>query len=176
MSSDIFVISDTHFFHKNILNFKDKDGNRIRPEFSTVKEMNEFMIDQWNSIVKPTDHIIHVGDVIFGNPEFYGSVLGKLNGIKTLIMGNHDYDASLFQPWFKNIKSVLTTRNYFEKELTFSHYPMIERSFVYESPALNIHGHIHADKLESNVHINVCVEHTKYKPIHIEDILDGIFK
>jgi len=44
MSADIFFISDTHFFHKNILIFKDKDGNRIRPEFSTVTEIDEYLL------------------------------------------------------------------------------------------------------------------------------------
>jgi len=177
MAGDIFIISDTHFSHSNILTFKDKDGTKIRPEFSTVTEMDEYMLEQWNSTVKPTDHVIHVGDVIFGNPDLYNRILGKLNGEKTLIMGNHDHDAKYFQPWFKNIKSILSTRNYFEKDLVFSHYPLMDRSFKYGTrEALNIHGHIHTDKLDSTSHVNVCVEHTKYKPIHIEDILDGIFK
>ena len=39
--SNIFVISDTHFGHANILKFTDSTtGLPIRPQFSTVEEMD----------------------------------------------------------------------------------------------------------------------------------------
>ena len=50
----VFFVSDTHFFHKNII--KDCD----RP-FADVDEMNQFMIDRWNEAVGPDDIVIHVG-------------------------------------------------------------------------------------------------------------------
>ena len=51
---NIWFISDTHFNHEGILGFKDYIGKPVR-EFANVNEMNEAMMDNWNSVVKPND-------------------------------------------------------------------------------------------------------------------------
>lgn len=61
---DKWFISDTHFFHTNILKFTDKDKKRIRP-FNSLDEMHEHMIKQWNYVVKDNDYVYHLGDVTF---------------------------------------------------------------------------------------------------------------
>ena len=65
MARDIWVISDTHFDHANILNFTDAVGKPTR-NFADVEAMNEHMIERWNSVVKPGDKVYHLGDVLFG--------------------------------------------------------------------------------------------------------------
>jgi len=69
MSKEIFLISDTHFGHGNILTFKDKSGQPIRP-YKTLEEMDEALIDNWNKVVKPTDKIYHLGDVAIPRKGF----------------------------------------------------------------------------------------------------------
>ena len=50
MARDIWVISDTHFDHANILNFTDREGRPTRGDvFTDVEDMNEQMIANWNS-------------------------------------------------------------------------------------------------------------------------------
>ena len=69
MSRNIWVISDTHFQHNNILNFKGNDGLPFRM-FNDVQEMNEIMIQRQNEVVRPGDKIYHLGDVVMGiDPE-----------------------------------------------------------------------------------------------------------
>ena len=92
MIHEKFFISDTHFFHANILKFLNKSGNKIRP-FQSVEEMHEIMIERWNKNIKPTDYVYHLGDVAFGihtHRSQFNSLMHRLNGHKRLTVGNHD--------------------------------------------------------------------------------------
>lgn len=57
--SRVFFTSDTHFNHTNIIRFCE------RP-FERVDEMNEKLIDNWNSVVSPEDFVFHLGDFCLG--------------------------------------------------------------------------------------------------------------
>ena len=48
--AEVFFIGDTHFGQENILKFKDRDGNPLRP-FESLTEMHVTLIDNWNSVV-----------------------------------------------------------------------------------------------------------------------------
>ena len=87
---DIWLISDTHFGHENILGFRHggRDGPLIRgSRFSSVEEMDEAMIENWNKTVKPGDKIYHLGDVFFGPKDEFIKKWKRLNGQKRLILG-----------------------------------------------------------------------------------------
>ena len=57
----VYVISDSHFGHANILTFERDDGVRLRP-FDNVEQMHDAMITKWNETVRPQDHVYHLGD------------------------------------------------------------------------------------------------------------------
>lgn len=82
---DIWVTSDLHFDHGNILHFCPKTRN-----FKNTNSMNEALITEWNTKVKPEDYIIHLGDFCFKGVEVTSSFLQRLNGKKIMIHGNHD--------------------------------------------------------------------------------------
>ena len=50
--------SDTHFGHNNIIKF-------CKRPWKTTEEMNEALIERWNSVVKPDDIVFHLGDFAF---------------------------------------------------------------------------------------------------------------
>lgn len=74
----IYFIADTHFYHNNIIKYCD------RP-FEDVEEMNNYIVKKWNSVVKPNDIILHLGDVGFGLKEQLIPLIASLNGNKILI-------------------------------------------------------------------------------------------
>lgn len=82
-----FFISDTHFGHSNILTFKDGNDKPLR-DFSSVEEMDEFMVKNWNETVKPQDTVYHLGDVVINRRAL--PILDRLAGRKVLVKGNHD--------------------------------------------------------------------------------------
>jgi calcineurin-like phosphoesterase family protein len=106
----IYFVSDTHFFHSNIIRYckrpflqegdLDKDGNWISQFIATqrVTEMNELIIKRWNKRVNSEDTVFHLGD--FGliksgeAPEApkntFEEFRNKLNGHIIFLKGNHD--------------------------------------------------------------------------------------
>lgn len=161
-----WFISDTHFFHANIIQYCG------RP-FKDAQFMNEYMIDGWNSTVMPQDKIYHLGDVACGfggDDKKLGQLLSRLTGHKRLIHGNHD-----------NVKSVSIQKHFEKIELwygrkewgfTCSHIPLPLNHL--RDGSFNVHGHIHNNIEDDPHYINVCVEHTSYLPIHIDEILKRI--
>lgn len=78
-----FFTSDLHFFHNNIIQFCN------RP-FDSVEDMNWKLIKNWNDVVQWNDHVWVLGDFSFGTVAETENILIQLNGIKHLIIGNHD--------------------------------------------------------------------------------------
>ena len=170
MAGDIFVISDTHFNHANMLRFEDKDGKKFRGDlFKDVDHMNETMIDNWNKIVTPQDKIYHLGDVYFGAQKKADEILSRLNGKKRLIVGNHDIIYGKGNILFKHFQKIYMWRLFKEFDMCLTHVPIHVENF--RKVHYNVHGHIHEKKSVSKEYINVCVEQTNYSPVHIEDII-----
>lgn len=172
MSRNIWVTSDTHFNHANIIKYCD------RP-FHTTREMDDEMVDRWNAVVKDGDIVYHLGDVYFGGGAtdgYINTLLARLHGRKRLVLGNHDNgkDQKLQQAFQK----IVVWRMFPEFGLLLTHVPVHETSLFRgatgnekDPPKLrNIHGHIHTAKSPSKDHMCVCVEQTDYYPVNIEAI------
>jgi len=174
MSKDIWVISDTHFNHANILNFSDyRTGKQCRPDFADVTHMNEHMIERWNSVVKPGDTVYHLGDVVMGDKQWMHSNFNRLNGSKYLIIGNHDDIRFLSSGgWFRKVEM---WRNFKEHGLVLSHVPLHPMAASRGRPdqarqLVNVHGHIHQNPAPDGLYINVSVENINYTPVNIENL------
>jgi calcineurin-like phosphoesterase family protein len=174
MTKDIWLISDTHFNHSNILNFTDsRTGKPVRPGFADVNHMNEHMIEKWNSRVKPGDIVYHLGDVVMGAnyKEWMNTHFNRLNGSKRLIVGNHDLIGWLSSGgWFKKVSM---WRKFPEFGLILTHVPLHISSMYNhgnDSYLYGIHGHIHQHNSPIGPYKNVCVEKIDYTPVHIETL------
>lgn len=171
MSRKIWVTSDTHYNHARIIEFIDYNGNRTRT-FDTVQQMNECLLDHWNDRVKPGDIVYHLGDVMFGDKEYFQTMWPKFNGSKRLIVGNHDDIKYLSSGSF--FKKVMMWRMFPEHNILLSHVPLHPSSLFRgknsDAPMLNIHGHIHTMDSPEGPYRNVCVEKTNYYPIELEEL------
>lgn len=164
----IYLISDTHFGHENILKFKGEDG--YLREFDSVKDMDDCMVTNWNETVNDHDIVYHLGDVYFGRGH---EVLPLLKGRKRLVLGNHDNAKS--PHILNNFQKVMVWRMFPEYDLALTHIPMhmsedhsAVRSGKYH---YNVHGHIHDRPSPTMHHINVSCEAIGYTPVDIERII-----
>ncbi|MCA1800527.1 MAG: hypothetical protein LC687_04765 [Actinobacteria bacterium] len=158
-----FYIGCTHFSHRNIITFRDKEGELIRP-FSSVEEMDEEMVANWNAKVRPVDTVVHLGDVCINRKAL--PILDRLNGRKILIKGNHDiFKLSDYVKYFDDIRACEVKPG---AGAILSHVPIHEGSL--KVGWFNIHAHIHQNLIPSPQYINICVEHTGYAPVDWDDL------
>lgn len=179
-----FVISDTHWFHDNIVKYcgRHEQIEKLLGPRKPVKTIdhNWYMVEKWNSVIGPTDAVLHLGDVFAwfkdGQFKFENAILPTLNGSKYLILGNHDKaPRSVFERMgFTIIEPFTTVIN--GRKISFSHYPLTPAEF--REDTIHIHGHIHNNPYEGTNgamtqpnQINVSVEMIDYTPRRIADLL-----
>ncbi|MFU0505618.1 metallophosphoesterase [Pseudaminobacter sp. NGMCC 1.201702] len=87
-STTIYYTADTHFSHSLMLS-----PTACNRRFADVREMDEFLVRTWNSVVRPDDIVYHLGDFSMGlhDGDRVRSIFSRLMGRKFLILGNHDY-------------------------------------------------------------------------------------
>jgi len=162
--SNTYFTSDTHFFHHNVIQFCQ------RP-FKDVEHMNVTLVDNWNSVVMPEDHVWFLGDFSFGKEDQTKEILSSLKGIKHLIVGNHDRKGRSQKLFNRDWQEFFVdTHDYFrlkvdEYKVVLCHFPMAswERGYV------NLHGHWHSPAGYQNKfrQYDVGVDANEYKPISI---------
>lgn len=168
-NSRIWLTSDPHFYHRNIIKYCN------RP-FDSIEEMNEQLINNWNSLVKKQDRIFCLGDFCLGGKDKIIEIGQRLNGRKILLFGNHDSAAlkTYYEAGFETVsKYPIYLREY---DAVLSHEP------IPKIHCTNIHGHLHkktVNDLEEwkvlddwvlDRYKNISVDRTNYKPILITDL------
>lgn len=164
---ETFITSDHHFGH-NMMRFTDSMGNPTRP-FSSVEEMDEALVKNFNETVRPNDKVYFLGDVVIRRQSL--PILDRLNcKNRVLIRGNHDiFKLSEYQNYFTEIYGVKAFAG-----LIMSHIPLHPMSVP--RYGVNVHGHLHQNVVldvhgnEDARYINVCLEKTNYRPISLNEI------
>jgi calcineurin-like phosphoesterase family protein len=154
--------SDLHFGH---LNMATKRG------FADQHEMNEHIIREWNSVVKKKDVTWILGDITMEKSIHY-HLLNRLNGIKKVILGNHDRPEHV-RHLLQYVNSVSSMRFYKDKEfgnIIFSHAPIHPSELEYRY-TINVHGHVHEKTLDDKRYINICAEVIGYRPKELKELI-----
>lgn len=150
-----FAIADMHFGHEAIIRYCN------RP-YKTVQEMDEDIIKKWNETVSNKDTVLVLGDVCLGSKEYAKSIIGRLNGKKILIMGNHDNWSEQFyrDAGFHTVSRFPILWNDF---YLLSHAPL---QLSETTPYYNIYGHVHNDSkfIDNATSKCVSVERIGYRP------------
>lgn len=165
----IYYTSDLHFGHEKIIRYEN------RP-FETVEEMNEKLIENWNSVVTDEDTVYHLGDFAVKNSkmtiEKIMEIYHRLNGKKILIIGNHDTN------WIGKVADQLDYKPALYTEIKdgddivdLMHYP-IEDWDGKQYGTIHLHGHNHSRDIITHLpnRFNVGVDVRDYKPVTLEEL------
>lgn len=165
----IYFISDTHFSHKGSLHWPN--GN-ARP-FQDVVQMNKTIIDNWNSLVRDTDTVYHLGDFAYKTSmSGIKRLFCELRGNIILVKGNHDgrtLKVNKQQPRFDSVHDIVELE-YNNKLFVLCHYP-IESWKNKSHGAIHLHGHCHGGGTLIKNRLDMSVEAIGYKPISIDDVI-----
>lgn len=175
--SEIFFTSDLHLCHKAEFLWKPRG-------FNSVDEMNEAIIENWNSVVKPGDIVYNLGDSIMSDNEKGVELYKKLNGTSFMIWGNHCTD---------NKKNLLAERchivggwyawliKYEKLSIYMSHYPTLTSNYDqkhFSQHVLSLHGHTHQrtnwlDPKNPFLY-HVGLDSHNNTPVHIDEVITDI--
>lgn len=183
----LYLLSDTHFGHTNIIEYCD------RP-FDSVREMNGYILSNWNEQVSYSDTVLFGGDLVYGRTDTHvEEVAEKTAGRLIVLEGNHD-DINPTTVDFPVLRSYYFSYEYegVEREFYYTHWPPTDRldtDSKREPPkwatppewfdGWYIHGHIHNNDIDNypfvnprEQYVNVGVELLEYTPIEIEQLIE----
>lgn len=192
-TNKLWFWSDPHFYHKNVIKYCD------RP-YSSVEEMNEALIENYNSVVKEGDTCIWVGDCFFCSKSKAKEIMNRLNGKKILISGNHDRDPMYMRKLGFDLVLPECWLNLMDRDVQIIHYPFKPSNFEHlkmsflsrflakkydrRYPHLRprnkgqflIHGHTHQKNTFDRRSIHVGVDSNNYTPVSCELIMKYIYE
>ena len=161
-----FIIADLHFGHENIIKYES------RP-FTNAEEMNNRLIELWNSTVGKDDLVYVLGDFTLSRRmEVIKNLVNALHGRKILIMGNHDtrkpkdYVECGFEVATRKPMMV-------EPGVILMHEPFYDESYIAPN-YMYFYGHVHNNPSIMDDYPNcmcVSVERINYRPIDLDECI-----
>jgi calcineurin-like phosphoesterase family protein len=163
MENKLWFTGDLHYGHDNIIRYCD------RP-FKDSKEMNEVLINNWNSVVGKEDLIWVLGDFSLSRDQItINRILEKLNGYKNLIIGNHDSKACINSnhwDWVGNLTDIVWQK----QNIVLCHYAMRVWNQSHRGSWM-LYGHSHSALPEENVlSFDVGIDAWNYTPVSFDQI------
>lgn len=162
----IFFTSDHHFCHAAARGFYH------RP-FTSVAEMDQELINRWNSAVGDEDEVWHLGDfAIRQSPERVLQLLQALHGRKHLIFGNNDDVAVTGCPGWQSVQPYAELA-VGDRRLVLCHYPFRTWRNMHRG-WINLHGHSHGRLKPLTRQFDVGVDVWDFRPVEIGDLLTRV--
>lgn len=163
--NEVFFTADTHFGHRMI-------ATKIRG-FSSSEEMDEVLIQKWNSIVKPGDRVYHLGDFSLTRDMIAAKELAaRLNGQIFLIRGNHENVAEHkdIAPRFVWIKDYFFLK-IDDQQIALSHYAHRVWNKSHHG-SWHLYGHSHGSLKDdpNSRSFDVGVDCWGYRPLSFDEV------
>lgn len=132
-----YYISDLHIEHANVIQFDSRPFKNITDMFLKIKE-------NWNNRVTDKDTVYILGDFIWAKEPYWAEYVSQLNGIKVLILGNHDPKefSRKTKSLFKDIRDRYEIADN-GRHVIMSHFPIMCYKGDYNPDCYMLYGHVH---------------------------------
>jgi calcineurin-like phosphoesterase family protein len=180
MSYNIRFTSDLHLSHHQEFLYSPRG-------FKNEQEMNEAIVEKWNSVVKPEDIVWNLGDMAMNDIGNALSYLKRLNGSQYWLLGNHDTDNKVLRITDECWNITVPIVNYANvikaggMTLYISHYPTLTANFDdkhFSRHVISLHGHTHQKtnwlQLDTPFLYHVGLDSHNCTPVHIDEVIADI--
>ncbi len=161
-----WFIADTHFGHRRIIEY-------CKRPFANITEMDNSLINNWNKLVGKDDIVYHLGDFAFCcTLDYAWNCYKQLNGIKHLILGNHDdlaLEMESIRPGTWASVDKLNEQIIYNQRIVMCHYPMATWRHAYKG-TWQLYGHVHGSMKNNGKSIDVGVDCWDYAPVSFNQI------
>lgn len=182
---DVWVLSDSHYHHKNICrgttSWRNEDGSvptHNTRDFNTIEEMNQTIVNNINAVVKPDDTLFMLGDIVFSGSDKVMKFIDQINcKFLHLVFGNHD------KHFKRNVDNCLSRfissqdileANIEGYDVVMSHFPIASWNKLGKG-SIHLYGHLHSkgeDRFINHRSMDVGMDGNDLKPYHfLRDIV-----
>lgn len=166
--SKVWFTGDTHFGH-------ERTRQLSKRPFNTIEEMDNTMINNWNSVVEKDDIVYHVGD--FGDYEKSFILNGKI----ILLLGNYERN---------DINKKIITLNELKNNFKFKeiiedtrlsitvsengqkyYFDLVHEPSHRDINIFTLFGHIHKLQMVKKNALNVGVDCHNFTPIDLKTVI-----
>lgn len=179
--------SDLHFDHEKVITYANRPFKNALGE-PDANLMNKTLIDNWNALVKPDDHVYVLGDVACAStPERIYNHVSQLQGYKYLVFGNHDKairKTPKILDLFKWARDFAEVKLAFDpavpnrtQHITLCHFAMRVWNKSHHG-AWNLYGHSHGNLADDPhaLQLDVGVDEWDYRPVSFAQVQERMSK
>jgi calcineurin-like phosphoesterase family protein len=167
----IWFSADAHHNHARVLQYCN------RP-FTSVEDMDETIINNWNERVGHWDWIYYLGDFCFGDSAKAQEYFGRLNGRIKFILTPFHHDRFWYDPnvTYRTLNAnveflpmIHLLRLSRREVIVLCHYPFAswERQI---HGAIHLHGHSHGRYQGKGKIMDVGVDANQFYPVSLEQV------
>ena len=176
----IWVSSDPHFCHNKEFIYKPRG-------FNSIFEMNEKIIENWNSVVSNEDEVFLLGDIMLNDDAEGCRCLDRLNGKIYILTGNHDTATRIQE--YANIRPTILHLGlayifrYNGYRFYLSHYPTLVGNYddnkkLLNECLINLCGHSHYQNkfqdMDKGLIYHCELDAHNCYPVEIDQIIEDI--
>jgi calcineurin-like phosphoesterase family protein len=160
-----FVSADHHWFHESMIRL-------LKRPFSNVKEMNDVMVERWNSVVAPNDLVYYGGDMFYkGRRPECNELLSRLHGKIHFVEGNHDGVTKQLRHRFESWQDMLEI-NHDGELIVLCHYAMRVWNKSFHG-SYHVYGHSHGQLPEdpASLSFDIGVDCWNFYPVSLDEVI-----
>lgn len=172
----IWVTGCSHFNHRNICGPQLSTWESGFRNFSSLEEMNDCIIENYNSVINQNDELYHLGDFAFGDKSKIPYLRNRIRCRNIhFIYGNHDRAIKKVKHYHQLFSTVRDYKEIRHNKVLVSlfHFPIASWNDM-ENGAISLHSHTHGTWPRVGRRMDVGVDPQSFHPVLLDEVIEEL--